>query len=92
MQAVIGMALMSNYRPSFEFRPWDGEARKISDVWTLRKKEHLADCDLWTHPIGAEARVTVDGELLRSEAKRDGLTVVDLALDWKQQFHEKGWK
>jgi hypothetical protein len=36
-------------------------------------------------------RVTVDGELSRSEAKRDGLALVDLALDWKAQFQEKGW-
>ena len=35
--------------------------------------------------------VTVDGELLRSEAKRDGLALVDEALAWKQQFQAKGW-
>ena len=34
----------------------------------------------------------VDGELLRSEAKRDGLALVDLALEWKAQFQEKGWQ
>lgn len=47
---------------------------------------------LWTHPIGSEARGTVEGKLLRSEAKRDRLALFDEALAWKQQFSEKGWE
>jgi hypothetical protein len=35
---------------------------------------------LWTHSIGCEVRVMVDGELQRSEADRNGLIVVELAL------------
>lgn len=46
---------------------------------------------LWTHPKGGEARVTVDGEWQRGEAGRDGLALLDLALEWKQQLIEKGW-
>ena len=52
----------------------------------------LAVCNLWTHPIGAEFRTTVDGEMVRTQAGRDGLALVDLALEWKQQFQGKGWK
>ena len=70
---------------------WNGETHEAGEVWTLRKGTRVARCALWTHPYGGEARVTVDGELSRSEAKRDGLALVDLALDWKQQFQEKGW-
>jgi hypothetical protein len=25
-------------------------------------------------------------------AKREGLALVDLALEWKRQFQEKGWQ
>lgn len=27
----------------------------------------------------------------RTEAKRDGLALVNLALEWKAQFEAKGW-
>lgn len=82
---------MSEYRPSVNVPQWTGEAREVSEVWRLRKGTRLAVCTLWTHPIGAEARVTVDGELHRSQAGRSGLVVVELALDWKERFQEKGW-
>lgn len=71
--------------------PWDGTAKDMGEVWTLRKGSHLATCRLSTHPIGGEVRVTVDGELVRSEAKRDGLALVDLGLEWQKQFEAKGW-
>lgn len=67
------------------------EPKSAGEVWRLRKGAHLAICELWTHPVGAEARVTVDGELQRSQAGRNGLLIVALALDWKVRFQEKGW-
>ncbi len=82
---------MTEHGPSINVPTWNGEAKFVSDVWRLRKDRRLAVCALWTHPIGAEARVTVDGDFLRTEAKRNGLELVDLALEWKQQFQEKGW-
>jgi len=60
-------------------------------VWTLRKGKHTATCTLWTHPIGAELRLEAGGEFVRSEAGRDGLKLIDLAMEWRQQFLEKGW-
>ncbi len=71
--------------------PWDGRAREMGELWTLRKGSRVAVCDLWTHPSGGEARVMVDGEWQRGEAGRDGLALVDLALEWKKQFQAKGW-
>jgi len=58
----------------------------------LHKGKRAAVCTLWTHPYGGEVRVTVSGDLVRSEAKRNGMALVDLAPEWKQQFVEKGWK
>ena len=82
---------MTDYRPTVNVPPWNGEPREAFEVWRLRKGKRLAVCNMWTHPIGGEARVTVDGEMLRTQAGRDGLALVDLALEWKQQFQEKGW-
>ncbi len=70
---------------------WDGRAREAGEVWRLRKGSRVAVCALWTHPKGGEARITVDGEWQRGEAGR-GLALVDLALEWKQQFQVKGWE
>jgi hypothetical protein len=70
---------------------WDGGPRAVGEVWTLRKGERVASCHLWTHPTGGEARLTVDGEWQRGEALSDGLALVDLALEWRQQFEGKGW-
>lgn len=71
---------------------WDGVARVVSEVWRLRKGTHRAICSLLTHPIGAEARLVINGELERSHAGRSALIVVELALDWKERFQEKGWQ
>jgi hypothetical protein len=77
---------------SIRIPQWDGHARAMGDVWRLTKGARVAVCSLWTHPKGGEARVTVDGEWQRGEAGRDGLALVDLALEWKAQFQEKGWQ
>lgn len=70
---------------------WDGRARQVSELWTLRKGSRVAVCAIWTHPKGGEARLTVDGEWHRGEALSDGLALVDLALEWRKQFEAKGW-
>ncbi|MEO7891214.1 MAG: hypothetical protein ABIW19_14545 [Vicinamibacterales bacterium] len=70
---------------------WDGHAREMGELWTLRKGSRVATCHLWTHPSTGEVRVTVDGEWQRGEAGRDGLALVELALEWKAAFIEKGW-
>ena len=71
--------------------PWDGHPHECGTVWELHKGARVAVCHLWTHPSGGEARLTVDGEWHRGEAGRDGLALVELALDWKAQFETKGW-
>src|SRR5688500_17921825 len=73
---------MSEHGVSINVPEWDGCARLVSELWTLRKGSRVAVCTLSTHPIGGEIRVSVDGEMQRTEAKRDGLALVDLALDW----------
>jgi hypothetical protein len=72
--------------------PWSGEPKEAFEVWTLRKHEHVASCHLWTHPKGGEARFTIDAEMYQSSAGVDARALLDLALDWQQQFEARGWE
>lgn len=72
--------------------PFYERSQEVALVWTLRKGKRVAECHLWTYPSGGEARVTVDGEWQRGAAGRDGLALVELALEWKAAFIAKGWK
>ena len=63
----------------------------VSQIWRLSKGRHFATCELWTHPVDGEIRIEVSGEFVRSEAGRDGLALIELALQWRKQFLEKGW-
>ena len=78
--------------PIINIPAWDGTMRDVAEVFRLHKDRRTAVCTLVTHPIGGEVRVSVGRELLRSEATRDGLTLVNVALAWKQQFEAKGWQ
>jgi hypothetical protein len=78
-------------RASFNLPEYHDRPKRIDGVWTLHKGKHTATCELWTHPIGGEIRLEAAGEFQRSEAGRDGLKLIDLAMEWKQQFVVKGW-
>jgi len=70
---------------------WDGQARDLGEVWTLRKGSRVAVCRFTTHPIGGEVRLEIDGEMLRTGAEREWRPLLILATDWRDQFLEKGW-
>ncbi len=76
---------------SINFPPWNGEPRECGEVWTLHKGERVASCHLWTHPLGGEARLDVDGLWCRGETHAEGLALIDAALAWRAQFQAKGW-
>lgn len=70
-----------------------GEPKQLEDLWTLTKDSREASCVLVGHPIGMEVRVSVDGDLKRSQAFRsgDGAEALGLADEWRRQLQEKGW-
>jgi hypothetical protein len=70
----------------------DGQARRCAEFFRLRKGKRRVVCWSWTHPVGGEIRVDVDGELVRSYAGRDGVALFELSQQWKVQFQEKGWE
>jgi hypothetical protein len=75
----------------FLSRAWDGTPREQALVWELRKDRHRARCAIWSHPLGWELRVTVDRELLRSQAYRDADEALKDLDTWRAQFADKGW-
>ena len=66
-------------------------AADVGELWRPTKGTHLAVCSLWTYPLGGEARLDVDGEMLRTQAGGYPMALVDVARDWKAQYQEKGW-
>ena len=70
---------------------WNGTPISGGEIWTLHKGAHIAFCELWTHPLGREARLTIDGEWQRGEAFRELSALLDATADWRKQFEAKGW-
>lgn len=68
-----------------------GQPKHLADLWTLRKDGREAACVLVGHLIGAEARVSVNGELQRSQAFKNGADAIALADEWRTAFEAKGW-
>lgn len=75
---------------SFNVREYRDRPQPFEQIWHLRKRRRTVECSFWTNPLGAEIRVMLGAELLRSEAARDTSALFYLAMTWKQQFHEKG--
>lgn len=68
---------------------WNGTPKECGEVCT--QGERVASCHLWTHPLGGEVKLTVDGAWVRGESRPHGAELVALALDWRNQFEGKGW-
>ena len=78
-------------KPVFNIPRWDGQRRSVAYLWRLSKDAKTSMCELHTHPLGAEVRVEVGGDVLRSEAGRDPFALIELALEWNGQFKQEGW-
>ena len=68
-----------------------GHAVKMGELWKLTKGSRVVVCSLWNHPIGAEVRCDVDGDMRQTKAGRDLVALLDESDKWKTQFQEKGW-
>ena len=85
-----GTGLSLNSGASINVPMWNGTPKECGEVWTLRKGERVASCHLWTHPLGGEVRLTVDGLWCRGETHRDGRALIDAALEFRKQSETKG--
>jgi hypothetical protein len=73
-------------------RPSGAVHRSASfEFWKLTKGASVAVCALWDHPLGAEVRCDVDGEMRRTKASRELGQLLDASDEWQKAFEEKGW-
>jgi hypothetical protein len=74
---------------------WPGQADKMGDGIRLRKivgdRERAAVGELWSHQLGWELRLFVDGEWQRSKVCRDQEAVFSTIDEWRAALLEKGW-
>ena len=77
-----------NTTPQRKF--WSGNAVHLDDVWTLRKRNHVVQCKLFTHPFGWELRLEV-GELFMTQVCKSDREIEDVFAAWKAAMILKGW-
>lgn len=74
---------------------WSGRPVKQGDALRLRKtkdgRERTALGELWSHQLGWELRLLVDGEFVQSRVCRAQDEVFDTADAWKAALIDKGW-
>ena len=75
---------------------WNGQPTYLGDLFRVSKmrdeKQLVAVCKLWTHPLGWEVRLEINGDLQRSEVFRSQDDVLTAGETWKAAMTEKGWK
>jgi hypothetical protein len=77
---------------SFEIPEWDGTRREVGELWRMQKDGHVAVCSVWTHPEGAELRLTVGGGVKQTDSTHHVFALSVVAHAWRERFHWlKGW-
>jgi hypothetical protein len=84
------MALQVLQRPF-----WDGQPIKQAELMRLTKdrdgRTRVAVLELWSHQVGWETRLLVDGEFQSSDVCRSQEAVFSLMEQLRDQFKAKGW-
>jgi len=74
---------------------WNGQPTVLGDLFRVTKtrgdKQLEAACRLWTHQLGWEVRLEINGDLQRSEVFRSQDDVLTAGETWKAAMIEKGW-
>jgi len=69
---------------------WNGKPEQVGIAWTLKKRQHTAQCVVFSHEFGWEIRLEV-GELFRTQVCRSADEIRDVQENWKSAMLEKGW-
>jgi hypothetical protein len=74
---------------------WHGQPSELGTLFRVSKtrgdaKFH-AVCVLWTHQLGFEVRLEVNGDLQRSEVLRSQDDVFTASDQWHAAMRDKGW-
>jgi hypothetical protein len=70
---------------------WDGVPKELGMWWTLRKNAHEAICRMFSHALGWELRLDVDGQMMRTAVCRSQEDVLDASQEWREAWRTKGW-
>jgi hypothetical protein len=68
------------------------EPRKQGELFLLAKDGRSAICELWSHKLEWELRLTATGETLRTEEFRNQDDVLNAFEQWKSAMQAKGWR
>jgi hypothetical protein len=75
---------------------WDGHPVSLGLGFTLRKskkgRELTAACGLWSHQLGWELRLDVNGLLARSQVCRSRDEVLAICEQWQDAMVSAGWR
>lgn len=67
-----------------------GNRSILATSWTLEKNGREAIRVLVGHPLGSEARVLVDDDLIRSEHFKDGKERLGATAEWQERLQAHG--
>jgi len=74
---------------------WNGRPTLLGDLVRVTKRRGDKTLDatarLWTHAVGWEVRLEINGDLQRSEVFRSQDDVLTAGETWKAAMVEKGW-
>ena len=74
----------------------NGQTTYVGDLFRVSRmrgdKPLAAICTLWTHHLGWEVRLEINGDLQRSEVFRSQDDVLTAGEKWKAALVEKGWQ
>jgi hypothetical protein len=60
-------------------------------LFSLSNGRTIARCSLWSHQLGWELRLVVNGSLVRSQVTRQYGEAVDTAEEWQGAMLADGW-
>jgi hypothetical protein len=70
---------------------WNGQPAYLGDAWTLRKRNHVAACRLWSHEFGWELHLEV-GEIFKTQVCRSTEEILATQESWRVAMIDKGWR
>ena len=70
---------------------WNGQPMEGGVAWTLKKRNRVAECLIFSHEFGWELRLEV-GELFRTQVCRSTQEIRAVQENWKAAMVEKGWR
>ena len=71
---------------------WNGNPEQLRELFSLAKAGRaMAVCSLWSHQLGWELRLAVNGSLVRSQVMRSAESIDSTAEDWRSVMLAEGW-